>query len=79
MFRPMDEHSSDDRSASQDASHDESMAWAAIATLVGGPLTWGGVGWLIDQWLDSGRICTAMGVVVGFVTGIYIVYKRYGQ
>jgi len=55
------------------------MAWAAIATLVGGPLTWGGVGWLIDQWLDSGRICTATGVVVGFVTGIYIVYKRYGQ
>lgn len=59
--------------------HGESMAWAAIATLVGGPLTWGGIGWLVDRWLESGRVFTAIGVVVGFITGFYIVIKRYGQ
>ena len=57
----------------------ESMAWSAIATLVGGPLTWGGIGWFIDRWLDTGRAFTASGVIIGFITGIYIVYVRYGR
>lgn len=57
----------------------ESMAWSAIATLVGGPLTWGGIGWLIDHWLNTPRVFTAGGVIVGFITSIYIVYVRYGR
>ena len=55
------------------------MAWSAIATLVGGPLTWGGIGWLLDGWMDTERVFTAGGVVVGFITSIYIVYVRYGR
>lgn len=50
-----------------------------ISTLVAGPATWGGIGWLVDRWLGSGQWFTATGVVVGFITGIYIVLKRYGQ
>ncbi len=75
----MDEHQPVDRSGNSSEDHGESMAWAAISTLVAGPATWGGFGWLIDHWLESGRVCTAAGVILGFVTSIYIVYKRYGQ
>ena len=57
----------------------EAMAWSAIATLVGGPLTWGGIGWLLDRWLETDRVFTAGGVIVGFITSIYIVYVRYGR
>ena len=77
-FDPMDDKLSANQSANE-GMHSESMAWAAISTLVGGPLTWGAAGWLIDRWLGDGRVFTATGVIVGFVTGIYIVYKRYGQ
>lgn len=55
------------------------MAWSAIATLVGGPVTWGGIGWLLDRWLETDRVFTAGGVIVGFITSIYIVYVRYGR
>lgn len=79
MVPPMDEHLPADRSDSSDVSHDDSLAWAAIATLVGGPLTWGGIGWLVDRWIGSGRTCTAVGVIVGFIGSIYVVYMRYGR
>ena len=55
------------------------MAWAAISTLVAGPATWGGIGWLADRWLGTGRMLTASGVIVGFITSVYIVIKKYGQ
>ncbi len=73
----MDEHSR--RTGDQGPDHGESMAWAAISTLVAGPATWGGLGWLIDRWIGSGRACTAAGVIVGFITSLYIVFKKYGQ
>ena len=69
-----------DRSPSPSTSRaGESMAWSAIATLVGGPVTWGGIGWLLDRWLETDRVFTAGGVIVGFITSIYIVYVRYGR
>lgn len=55
------------------------MAWAAISTLVAGPATWGAIGWLADRWLGTGRVLTGSGVIVGFITSVYIVIKKYGQ
>lgn len=57
----------------------DATAWSMIATLVAGPATWGGIGWLVDRLLETGRTFTLIGVVVGFVTGIYVVYVRYGR
>ncbi len=68
-----------DRPGTNDAPRGESMAWAAISTLVAGPATWGGIGWLADRWLGTGRMLTASGVIVGFITSVYIVIKKYGQ
>ncbi len=57
----------------------ESMAWSAIGTLVAGPLTWGGIGWLIDRYVGTDPVFTSVGVMVGFAASVYIVYVRFGR
>lgn len=57
----------------------EAVAWSALGSLLAGPLVWGGVGWLLDTWLGTGRILTAVGVMVGSLTAFYIVYVRFGR
>jgi hypothetical protein len=47
--------------------------------LVAGPAVWGFGGWFVDGWLNTTRTYTAIGVVVGFITSLYIVYVRYGK
>ena len=50
-----------------------------VASLLGGPITWGLIGAGADALLDSGRLFTAIGIVVGFVTSLYVVFVRYGR
>jgi ATP synthase protein I len=57
----------------------EHVAHSAIGSLVGGVLVWGGVGLLLDHWLQTGRVLTAVGIVLGFLTGFLIVYVRFGR
>lgn len=49
-----------------------------MSYLIAGMAVWGFVGWLVDQWLDSGGIATAVGIVVGTVAAIYLVARRFG-
>ncbi len=62
-----------------DDNRGEGLVWSAIGTLVAGPLVWGGAGWLIDRWLETPRVYTAAGVIVGFITSLYIVYIKFGR
>lgn len=57
----------------------EGHVWSMIGTLVSGPAVWGAVGWFADQWFGFERTLTAFGVIVGFLTSLYIVYIRYGR
>ena len=57
----------------------EHVAHSAIGSLLGGVIVWGGVGLLLDHWLGTGRVLTAVGVVVGSLTGFAIVYLRFGR
>lgn len=57
----------------------EGMVWSIISTLVAGPAVWGGIGWAVDVWRETGRMFTAAGVIVGFVTALYLVYVKYGK
>jgi ATP synthase protein I len=54
-------------------------AWSIIGTLLAGMLVWGGLGWLLDRWLGTGRLFLAIGLVLGAGGGIYLVYLRYGR
>jgi F0F1-type ATP synthase assembly protein I len=46
--------------------------------MIAGMAIWGFLGWLIDQWLNTGGIATAIGCVLGVTLGIYLVVKRLG-
>jgi ATP synthase protein I len=53
--------------------------WAISATLLGGMLAWGGVGYLIDRLVGTVHVFTGIGFVLGGAGAIYAVYLRYGR
>lgn len=55
------------------------IGWAITSTLVGGIVTVGGLGYLLDTVLSTGTAFTAIGIVLGAASGIYIVHLRYGK
>jgi F0F1-type ATP synthase assembly protein I len=44
--------------------------------LMAAVLVWGGVGWLIDRWLESRPWGMGIGVMVGFAAGLYLIWLR---
>jgi ATP synthase protein I len=53
--------------------------WAALGTLLGGIVTWGGIGWLLDSWLKiPNHIGLLVGMIVGITVAMYVVMKRFG-
>jgi F0F1-type ATP synthase assembly protein I len=48
-----------------------------IGTLISGMAVWGGVGWLLDHWLDT-RVFFPVGIILGTAVAIYLVVARYG-
>lgn len=57
----------------------EDDAWGMVATLVSGPITWGLIGAGVDALAGTDRLYLPIGIVIGFITSIYIVYARYGR
>ena len=55
------------------------MAWSITGTLLAGMAVWGGLGYLVDRWLDTGKVFLAIGLLLGIGAGIYLVYVRYGR
>lgn len=51
--------------------------WAVIGTMLSGMAVWGGVGWLLDQWVDT-RVFAPVGIILGVASAIYVVVARYG-
>ena len=62
--------------AAQDAPRAD--PWAAVSYLITGIALWGGVGWLVDQWLDT-TLFVVVGLLVGMASAIYLVYVRFGR
>ena len=50
---------------------------AVIGTMISGMAVWGGVGWLLDHWLDT-RVFFPVGIILGMAVAIYLVVARYG-
>jgi len=53
--------------------------WGVTATMIGGILAWGGVGYLVDRLAGTQRVFAAIGIVLGAAGGVYLVYLRYGR
>jgi F0F1-type ATP synthase assembly protein I len=50
-----------------------------IAEILAGPVVWGGFGWLADRWLGTFPWLFVIGVMGGFVGGLYLVWLRLGR
>ncbi|MDQ4108048.1 MAG: AtpZ/AtpI family protein [Actinomycetota bacterium] len=55
------------------------IGWAITSTLVGGIVIVGGLGYLLDKVLGTETVFTAIGIVLGAASGIYVVYLRWGR
>jgi ATP synthase protein I len=55
-----------------------SDAYAALSLVISGVLVWGGVGWLVSEWLDN-RVFVMVGLLLGMGAGLYLVWFRYGR
>ncbi|MDP3711991.1 MAG: hypothetical protein Q8R60_05845 [Mycobacteriales bacterium] len=53
-------------------------AWTVIAYILSGLLLWGGVGLLVDRWLGTDFV-VGIGMLLGCVSSLYLVYIRYGR
>jgi len=59
-------------------SADSDAAWGVVGYLVSGLVAWGGLGALADHLLDT-RLFFPIGLALGSVLGVYLVWVRYGR
>jgi len=53
-------------------------AWSVPSYLLSGMLLYGGVGWLLDRWLDTSAFFP-IGIVVGLALACYLAYRKFGR
>jgi F0F1-type ATP synthase assembly protein I len=53
------------------------MGWGITGTMLSGIIVWGGVGWLLDRWLET-RFFILVGTILGLTVAIYLVVVKYG-
>lgn len=51
--------------------------WHAFGYLTSGVLFYGGIGWVLDAWLDT-RFLVVVGILIGAGLGIYMTFARFG-
>lgn len=56
----------------------EADAFGALGLVIAGVLVWGGVGWLVSEWLDN-KVFMMLGLLLGMGAGLYLVWFRYGN
>lgn len=53
-------------------------ATSLLAYLIAGPAVYGGIGYLVDQWLGT-RFGVGIGILLGMALSLYVVWLRYGR
>jgi ATP synthase protein I len=52
--------------------------YRVLGMMLSGPAFYGGVGWLLDRWLQTSWIFP-LGLIIGVAAGVYLVIARYGR
>lgn len=69
---------SEDESSKEFGRKGEADAYGALGMVVSGVLVWGGVGFLVSEWLGN-RVFVMLGLLLGMGAGLYLVWFRYGR
>jgi ATP synthase protein I len=56
----------------------QNQAWDAVSLIAAGVAFWGGVGWLLSEWLGN-RLFLMFGLLLGAAGALYLVWVRYGK
>lgn len=51
----------------------------ALSYLLAGPVVYGGVGWLLDNFLVHSGLLLPIGIVVGLGLSVFMIIRRYGR
>jgi ATP synthase protein I len=57
---------------------DQNQAWDVVSLIAAGVAFWGGVGWLLSEWLGN-RLFLMFGILLGAFGALYLVWVRYGK
>lgn len=60
------------------AKNDESAFWTIFGYMLSGLLIWGGIGYGLDKWLDTGFFLLA-GLLLGMGSALYLIWLRFGR
>ncbi|GHH68137.1 hypothetical protein GCM10017673_16370 [Streptosporangium violaceochromogenes] len=55
-----------------------SAAWSVPSYILSGMILYGGAGWLLSKWTGV-IIFTPVGLIIGVILAIYLVYRKYGR
>lgn len=53
-------------------------AWSIPSYMLSGMAVYGGLGWLLDRWLNTSALFP-IGIILGLAFALYLVYHRYGR
>jgi ATP synthase protein I len=56
----------------------DDAAWAAVSHIAAGILLYGGLGWLLGQWLGNQPYFVAGGVLLGVALAMFMLFRRLG-
>jgi ATP synthase protein I len=55
------------------------QGWTMGTEMLSGILVLAGLGWLVDRWLGTTPWLFAVGALLGFAAGLYLVWLRAGR
>lgn len=56
----------------------DAMGSTIIAYLLSGPALFGGLGWLLSEWLGT-TFFLPVGILLGMALSLYVIWLRYGR
>jgi len=56
--------------------NDGGDGWTLAAELLTATFVWGGIGWLVDGWLETAPVLMVLGFVLGNALGVYLIWVR---
>lgn len=55
---------------------DFDAGWIMTVELLTATFVWGGIGWLVDRWLDTEPWAMVGGFLLGSALGMYVLFLR---